>query len=347
MEYRAKDIAQLMNVSTATVSLVINNKPGVSEKKRKEILEKIRELGCEHMLKEGPEHKGSVGFVVYKRFGEIVDESPFFNYFMEGVNGKLNQAGYNLNFNVMNCSMTNEEQLRHIRTMGCDGLIIFGVEMKHDDLRAFKESGLPFIILDNTFSESDVDSVAINNFQGVGLAVKHLYEKGHRKIGYIRCRTRINSFEERQQAFCAYLQQLGLQCEEKYVVNVGYSESDARDGIREYLSSHADDLPTAFFAENDFLGCGALRGIKDMGYRVPEDFSIIGFDNRPITQFVNPKLSTVNVPKDIFGPVAVDLLLERLEEGRTHSIKLQVGTDLIERGSAADLCETVNNSLKS
>lgn len=360
MELRAKDIAEIMGVSASTVSLVINNRKGVGEKKRREILEKIRELNCEYMLKpevlredgkpldgqtqtETPDLdeksivcKGTVGFVVFKRFGKIVEESPFFNYFLEGINHKLRQNQYNMSFGYMDIGMSRQEQEDYLKGMNCCGLILFGVEMIYEDLAVFKESGLPFVLLDNAFKENDVDAVAINNVQGVRSAVRHLVGNGHRKIGYIRCKSRIGSFEERFLVFQTILKEMGIPFSESDIVDVDYSETGARQGIKDYLKNNAE-WPTAFFAENDFLGCGALRGMLEMGIRVPEEISVVGFDNRPITQMIHPNLTTVNVPKDIFGPVTVNLLLERLEGGRTHSIKMEIGTNLVERESVKRL----------
>ena len=98
MALKAKDIAKMTGVSAATVSLVLNNKPGVGARKRQEIINKIKELGCEHLLKDMPVVNGNIGFVVYKTIGRIIDESPFFTYILEGLNKSLKNYGYNLNF---------------------------------------------------------------------------------------------------------------------------------------------------------------------------------------------------------------------------------------------------------
>lgn len=332
LELKAKDIAEIMGVSTATVSLAINNKPGVSEKKRQEILNKIKELHCEYMLKTNPDQRGSVGFIVFKRYEKIVNESPFFNYFIEGINYKLSRYGYTMSLGIINSTMSKEEQEAYIRAMNCEGFIIFGVEMIHEDLRVFKETDLPFVVMDNAFKESDIDSVAINNMQGVGIAVRYLAEMGHKRIGYIRCKQRINSFEERFAAFQYHLKQMGLRFDGKDIIDVNYSEVGAKEDTLGYLKKNSD-LPTAYFVENDFLACSAMQAMMEFGYRIPGDISLVGFDNRPITQLVHPNLTTVNVPKDIFGPVTVELLIERMEQGRRHSLKLEVGTDLVEGGS--------------
>ena len=333
--YKAKDIAELLGVSPATVSLVINNKPGVGSDKRKEIIQKMRELGCDYMLKNIPSDKGSIGFVVYKKSGQIIGESPFFTYILEGINNSINKMGYKQNFLYLNQEMTLEMQAAQLESSGCEGFIIFGVEMQREDLQVFIDTGRPFSVLDNSFQENDVDSVAINNQQGTKKAIQYLYDMGHRNIGYIRCRVRINSFEERFEEYKKLLKELGIIIQEENIMNVGYSELEIRKDVKEYLERRKElgDIPTAFFAENDFLACNAMQVIQEMGYKVPDDISLIGFDDRPIAQIVQPKMTTINVPKDIFGPAAVDLLMSRIKEGRKQSIKLEIGTNLVVRDS--------------
>lgn len=337
MKFRAKDIAREVGVSPATVSLVINNKPGVGKEKRQEIIDKIIELNCEYLFVENNEKaergKGSIGFVVFKGSGKIVEESPFFNYILEGINFKINKYGYVLIFIYINSNMTLEEQAEQLKNSGCKGFLIFGAEMQLDDLLVFKKTNLPFVVIDNSFQESDIDTVVINNVLGVSKAIEFLYKSGHRRIGYIKSRERINSFDERRYAFKKKMKELGLKELEKDILEISYSEHLIKKEVEEFFSKKGNDIATAYFAENDFLACNAMIGIQKAGYKIPEDISIIGFDNRPITEIFEPNLTTINVPKDIFGPEAVELLISRLEKGRKQSLKVIVGNELIDRNS--------------
>lgn len=338
MRYKAKDIAKELGVSTATVSLVLNNKPGVGEQRRREILEKIQELDCEYMIKDSIVNKGSIGFVVYKRNGSIIAESPFFNFILEGINDSIRKYGYNLNFLYLNKDTPPAEQEYQLKSSGCRGFIIFAVEMQMDDVQMFIDSKLPFTMLDNSFQERDIDAVAINNAQGTSKAVEYLYQMGHREIGYIKSKVRINSFDERRSVFKRKMHRLGLESKPEYVVEVGYSETEMREDFKLYLAQNPK-LPTAFFAENDLIGCNAVKSLQEMGHHVPEEVSVIGFDNRPITDVIEPGLTTINVPKNIFGPAAVDLLISRMEKKREQSLKIEVGTNLIVRQSVKKITE--------
>ena len=183
-----------------------------------------------------------------------------------------------------------------------------------------------------------MDAVSINNVQGTSKAVSYLCGMGHREIGYIRSKVRINSFDERYNAFKHKLRSLGGIFNTEYVVDVGYSEEDVKRDVKKYLEGRKH-LPTAFFAENDLIGCSAIRAMQECGYRIPEDISVVGFDNRPISTLVEPQLTTINVPKDIFGPAAVDLLISRLDQGREQSLKVEIGTSLVKRGSVKKITD--------
>lgn len=334
MPLRAKDIAELVGVSPATVSLVLNNKPGVSKEKRQEIIDVINDTGSTYLLKDYSSSQGNIGFVVYKREGKIIDEAPFFHYMLSGVTESVTKHGFQLSYCYMNKNMSLSEQLKLINNGNYKGLIIFAVEMHDEDLKVFKDSHIPFVTLDNSFKESDVDAISINNTQGIAKAVEYLYRMGHRRIGYIMSRERIDSFEDRYNAFLKKVNDFQIAYEERTdLVKVSYSEKQMEQGMREYLSCVGDRFPTAFIAENDLIGCNSVKAILSFGLSVPDDISIIGFDNRDICTIISPNLTTINVQKEAFGPLAVDLLLEKLDSRREYSLKIITGTSVIERES--------------
>uniref|UniRef100_UPI00359C8ECA LacI family DNA-binding transcriptional regulator n=1 Tax=Faecalicatena contorta TaxID=39482 RepID=UPI00359C8ECA len=338
MPIRAKDIAEMLNVSTATVSIVLNNKPGVSSETRSLIINKIKEMNCDYLLKNIPAtaaETGTIGFVVYKRFGDIIDEAPFFSYALESINLSLQKYGYGLKFIYISKNTSSSEKERQLNESDCDGLIIYAVEMYEDDLDLFTHTELPFVLLDNSFQTRDVDCVAINNIQGTCKAIQHFYQMGHRKIGYIKSKIAITSFNERFAEYQRQLKLLGLEYNSSYVLEVGYSEQEVNHAVKNYLTGSV--MPTAFFADNDLLGCYAMQAFKQHGYAVPENISIIGFDDRPICKLVEPPLTTVAVPQALFGPSAVDLLVSKIQMPRTQSLKIDIGTNLIERSSVMRL----------
>lgn len=335
MPIRAKDIAEMLHVSTATLSIVLNNKPGVSDKTRAMILDKIRELNCEYLLRdtvsETPAEKEMIGFVVYKRFGDILEEAPFFNYSLKSITASLKAKNYDLKFIYLDKSASNTEKTQLLVESGCVGLIIYAVEMYEDDLKIFTHTPLPFVLLDNSFQTRDVDCVAINNMQGTRRAMQYLYSMGHREIGYIKSSISITSFMERFREYQHQHTALGLRYNKNYIIEAGYSEASVNEAVDAFL--HSQTLPTAFLADNDLLGCYTMQALKRHGVSIPDDVSIIGFDDRPICTLMDPPLTTISIPLTLFGPSAVSLLLTKLQSPRTQSLKLDIGTTLVERQS--------------
>ena len=140
------------------------------------------------------------------------------------------------------------------------------------------------------------------------------------------------------------MKKFGLKIKESYIWDVNYSEKTIREEVGKYLSENNEN-PTIFIAENDFIACHAIHGMQDNGYRVPEDISVIGFDDRPVCQMIVPSVTTVNVPKnhwDLRGgdfdfSDNVELLMEKMQNPREYSMKTEIGTKLIIRKSVSQL----------
>lgn len=331
MTLKAKDIAEMLGISAATISMVLNNKPGISDVRRAQVIEKINELGCGDMIKKKSLTGRNLGFVVYKRHGRMIGESPFYSLFLDGINDSVLKHGYNLMYIQVDKSST-DDPIQRIKSNNCDGLIILATEMLEDDLELFKNLKIPFIILDNYFVSEYVDSVTINNEQGTYIAVKHLRDMGHTKIGYLQSKVFINSFGNRIKGFFKALKKFNLEKVPDFIFPVGYSEEEAYIDMKKYLQEKKT-MPTALMADNDILAFGAMRALKEYGYKIPEDISIVGFDDRPICLLTDPKLSTVNVPKNTFGILAVDLLVDHLKHPQKEPLRIEIQTHIIKRDS--------------
>lgn len=331
MKYTAKDIAEALHVSTATVSLVLNHKPGVSEARRREILEKIQELECDYLLKNETVTVKRLGFVVYKRTGKIIDEFPFFLYWLEAINRVIQESEYEMGIIYMNPE-DEEERIQVIKNAQYDGLIIYAVEMYPENLRIFGSLDIPCVYMDNSFFGEGVDTVTIDNQLGIRQAIGCLVDRGHREIGYIKSSYKIDSFDERFDVYKKALEEQGLVMYPEYVMEVGYSEADTERDALQYLEQ-AGRLPTAFAGDNDLLVCRVVNAMKKRGIRIPEDVSVVGFDNRDISLFTEPKITTIEVGEEGVGIAAVQCLLSKLRGDRPYGEKIRLGTKLIVRDS--------------
>lgn len=334
MRYKAKDIAKELGVSPATVSLVLNNRPGVGEEKREEIMKKVMEMGCEYLLKEGNMKKGEVGFIIYKCGGTIIDEYPIFNYLSESITGTLGKNGYTMTMMYLDKNMPLSERYLVLESARRVGYIVYAVEMYPEDAEIFQKLKVPCVFLDNPFPTVGIDSVSVDNYLGVYRAFEYLYEMGHREIGYIRSKFPIICFEERIQAYYDGMRRHNLGYNADYIMEVGYLEENTKQDVKGYLESRKK-LPTAFLADNDLLACRAVQVFKLEGLRVPEDISVMGFDNRAICSFTEPKVSTIQLPGDQMGQMAVEMLIKRMQNPNACPVKCKIGPEIVVNESVA------------
>lgn len=338
---RAKDLAKEIGVSEATLSLVINGKPGISKKTRNMVESKIIELGYGSMLRQEaptPASQGKIiSFVLYKENGKLLGSNTFFPLILDGIESTARKSGYTLN--IINIEHENiDQEILFIKESNCAGYVIFATEMHEDVLDRFIGLGLPFVVFDNEFLGQDLNSVKVNNEQGTYLAVKYLCNMGHRRIGYLSSGLYINSFIERQKYALNAIEHLGLEGGRQMVYTIGYPNTHAEEGMDALLETiNASELPSAFLADNDLVAMGAMKSLSKHGYRIPEDFSFVGYDDRPVCKYVEPNLTTVQLPRESFGAEAVALLIRQIEDNMQAKITVEINGKLIVRDSVRNM----------
>jgi len=328
---RAKDLADQLQLSPSTISLVLNNKPGISPSTRKRVLDKLSELGCGDLRAKSQAPKtGCIRLILYKKYGNIVTDTPFFSSLFDGITTQCQRHGYAL--------LTTQIEGGHIAAsslLDCDGIILLATEMQREDVIPFEELPLPLVILDSNFEGLRVDTVVINNFQGAFDATCHLAEMGHKEIGYLKSSVPINNFQERFQGYQKGLRHSGLSFSPDWVFTL--DPTTLEDSCSSFQKSINKQMPTAFFSDNDIIATGAMKALISSGCRIPEDISIVGFDNLPMCAILQPSMTTVHVPKQQIGRLAVDRLVRRLEDPGEIYVRVEVGTTLITRDSVCDL----------
>ncbi len=329
-----KEIVEKTGVSASTVSLVLNNKPGISGTTRQRVFDAMVELGYQDYAPRATA-KGKqrcIQFILYKKHGRIVSDTPFFSNVLEGVEAQIKKYGFTLMVSYIYEAQGVEQQLQNILSTGCAGMILLATEMMHKDLALFTKSEIPFVVLDSYFEEITADTVVINNMQGAFLATRHLCEQGHTQIGYLKSNTPINNFFERKDGYKKALKYFKRPYNSEFVLSLGASVETAYVDMKNQLADH-HKLPTAFFADNDIIAIGAIRAMREAGIRVPEDVSVIGFDDIPMCDMLDVPLTTIRVPKRHIGMLAVDRLVDILQNPTDVRIKVEVRTELVERSS--------------
>jgi LacI family transcriptional regulator len=345
MAVTAYEIARVVGVSSATVSMALNNKPGVGEETRRKILETAESMGYEKQ-RRNQEPLPSLSLVLYKKSGEVLGDTPFFDELIQGIEEAARQAGYGLLISYFYENQDFVSQQRNIEGLASQGIILLATEMNSADVQKFSRFSTPIILLDSSFHDLKFDSVTINNIQGAAEAVRYLIRMGHQKIGLLRSNVDINNFAERHIGFLIGAESLSLgsfsikEFRERInkndilIVPVAPVAELAYQDMKKFLETKPD-LPTAFFADNDIIAMACIRALKEAGIEVPGRVSIIGFDDMRGAAVVDPPLSTMRVPKLRLGALAVEQLLKKIRGGVAETLRLEVNTELVERASVA------------
>lgn len=338
-----RELANQLNISPASLSLILNHKPGISQATRERVLQQLGQLGYASLIKPYPintNQNDNICFIIYRRHGQILDQHPFFLLMTESIENHARKHGYHILLTTVDKKKPLDEQIDNLNQMNAKGFILFATEMLDDDISCFNRLKPPFISMDNDFTRQNINSVSINNSMGAYQAVNYLYQMGHRQIGYLQSQVYISSFDERERGYKEAMEHLGIPLHLEHLFKIRYTEEGSYQDFRKILQT-SPPLPTAFVTDDDTMAIGVMRALTEKGIRVPEDISIIGFNDRPTCAISSPPLTTVNVPRHSFGVEAVDCLLSLIERQKGgvngRSIKIRIGTQLIQRESVRNL----------
>jgi DNA-binding LacI/PurR family transcriptional regulator len=327
------EIAELAGVSTATVSLVINNRPGVNKDTRKKVQEILKKSGFikSTALKVSTEIKGNLLFIKYKKLGLLTDKTGFIGTISDECCLRAKNRGYNMT-TVAVYADNIDSLVKEIKVSNISGILLLASELTYKDIAFTKSLELPIVFIDNSLELEPVDSVVINNFTGVYKAMNHLYALGHTEIGYIENTVRINNFHERKEGYLKSLSLLGLKYNPEFTYGVSPDMEEASRNMISILEK-GGALPTAFFCENDCLAAAAVKALKEKGFKIPEDISIVGFDNIPMSAMIDPPLTTLDYFKDDVAVHALNRLIYKLESGDSSLLKTRLEPELKVRNS--------------
>lgn len=332
MKAGIKQISDITGYSPATVSNALNHKKGVNQKTSDEIFRVAREIGYidNNMISK-------IKLVIYKKNGLIIDDTPFFGFLINGIEQECREFGYELVIGNLDSRLPDyQEKARQMVNEPGSAIILLGTELSPEDLKLYRNSQCPLLLLDYWSFDMDFNGVMINNADSARKAVNYLFANGHNSIGYLKGKFRILGFEQRQSGYHSALRENGLQLRPEYVIELSTTMNDAYKDMLSCLE-RKPVLPTAFFADNDMIALGAIKALQEKNYRIPEDISIIGFDDLPFCEISSPRLTSLRVPKQEMGRLTVRKLIDMVKRGDDVLTKIQVCTEFIERDSVKKL----------
>jgi LacI family transcriptional regulator len=335
---RISDIAHQSGVSTATVSLVLNNKVGVSQQTRLRVLEMAEKL--DYPVKSTNRTRRSdrlntIGMVV-KTVPTPPQENPFYSKVIVGIEDVCRRNGINLLFATLPVDENNRplEVSQLLNSDTVDGLLMVGIFVD-ETITSTSGKRTPPIVLVDAYSDTDsYDAVVSDNFRASYQAVEYLIQKGHRHIGLsgseMNC---YPSLKERRNGYLRALKENEIT--DVYIANFNINKSHGYKETTSLLREHPQ--VTALFCVNDDVANDALRAVKDMGLEVPKNVSIIGYDDTYVAKNADPALTTMLVDTVAMGRAAVHLLSLRLDNLESAQMTLTIRPTLVERASVSAL----------
>ncbi len=330
-----RDVANRAGVATMTVSRVINNSGYVSDATRTKVEAAVAELGyVPNML--GP----SLRFNQTNTLALILTDitNPFWTTVARGAEDAAHLQGYSVIFcNTDESPEKQEQYLTMLLKRRIDGILLAPACSSPDAVQLIQKQGIAVVVVDRSVPVADVDMIRGDSGGGAHMLTQHLLDLGHTRIMMLTGPRDVSTSYERVTGFQQALQEAGLAPERDHVIWGEYTLESGRKMTKQVLAS--DPRPTAIFAANNFIAIGALRAMRDAGLQVPEDISLVSFDDLPEALSAEPFFTNVAQPTYDMGFQAAQLLIARMSGDDSESFRsILLPTELIVRQSSGPPC---------
>ena len=329
-----RELAKQIGVSPATISIVLNGKKGVSEETRKKVLDALKTY--QYMPPARKSRSGrNVLVVKFYKSGMLVEENQgFITMIIDSIEEQLRAEQIGMTLTVVKTGL--KSALNSLDYSKYCGMFLIATEVMREDFVHLDSIPIPFVVVDNTVPNHYCSSVCMTNRENVYIALQYLKECGHTELGYLGSTTGAENFNERHDAFIKYVNELDFHFDPRNEFRLKPTMLGARDDFSKFLEQKPE-LPPCFFAENDTIALGAMKALKEKGYKIPQDVSLIGFDDIPYSSISSPTLTTIHVQRNIMGKQSVIQLMQLIEDPRFMPMKTQITGRLVVRSSVKDL----------
>lgn len=321
------DVAKKSGLSVVTVSRVLNNSSSVRQKNKEKVLKAMKELNYQPNAAARSLARGKTGIIGLTL--TTLDDS-FLDAVVKETNERLGEHGYLL---ALSIARSFEDAFRRslFQEDRVDGVILLSPTDEDEFIMELKNKKIPLVLVDNSKSHPSVCSVIVDNFKGGYEVGKHLIELGHTDIAHIAGPDPFLSSRERERGFLTALEEAGLK--PRCIERGTFSMSSGYEIATRWID--AGELPSALFAADDYIALGVIDACLNRGVRIPEQLSIVGFDDQKFASEFRPKLTTVRQPADKIGAAGVELLLEAMNDPAKRQTTVTIEPTLIVRESTA------------
>ena len=327
-----KDIARKLRISVSTVSRALRNLPDVNPGTKKSVQDLAKQLNYEpnYIAQSLINRKTRIIGVIVP-----VIASPVFSRILTGMNDAAQQHSYQLMICQSNENAELEASLiRQLASFKIDGLLISvsGQTKCEESFEILVRKEVPIVFFDRVLPNIDASKVIVNEFQSAFTAVEHLIKGGHRRIAHLSGPPHLSISIDRLNGYLAALKNHNIPVNEKLIITCQNFEDDALPGIRKLFSRKP--YPDGIFTINDSSAVTVIKYLNKKGIPIPEDVAVIGFNNDPICEVIEPSLTTIMLPCHEIGRIAVDLLIKRIDDHSIPTETVILHSTLIKRNSS-------------
>ncbi len=311
-----KDIAEKAGVSIATVSYVLNGKKKVSEETKNKILKIVDELGYElnGAARDLRNRQSNLVGVCLESL-----RGPFFSDLIDGIETTASDSEYNFIITT-NKGGDKSGAVKILSERRVDGAIILSPDLSDTFIDTLLQKDIPLVILDRNIIHPRACSILLNNHSGIFQAIEHLYQKGLKNIHFLSGVESHFDNKERKAAYCEAMSSLNIK--EYIQIHSGNFRQESGQALGEKMITGEIPMPQAILCANDEMAIGLMERLCEADIKIPQDISIIGFDDILISRYVQPKLSTISHPKFDLGKVAFETLIKILNGENVPNITL-------------------------
>jgi LacI family transcriptional regulator len=325
------DVVRLSGVSKSTVSRVINNYPHISKEKRELVLKAMEELGYTPNLsarKLRGQPTTTIGVIVPR----IIN--LFFSYLVDSIE----KAGDRYGFQTLICQSNEDKEkelnfLNMLKTKQADAIILTSVENEWEVIEPFMEYG-PIVLCNEYIGNNKVPMVRLDQYKGTYMGIKHLIEKGHRKIAYCTggIFTETGKDKDRNRGYQKALEEAGIKVNPNWILINRHTIEDGKQVLKQIIEMK--DRPTAVFTGSDEIAGGVMLAAREQGVTIPDELAVMGFDDQPFAELLNPGLTTIRQPVTEMGRKAMEIVMELLQDPGIPPETYELPIELVIRQSS-------------
>jgi len=326
-----KDLARKLRLSVSTVSRALRDVPDINPETKKQVQALAQELNYEpNFIAKSLVNKQTnvIGVIL------PVIASRYFANALSGMMEVAEARGYHIMFCQSDESFEKEvNAIKKLISIRIDGLLI-SVSKNTQDIEAFlklQQKGIPVVFFDRALEKVNASRVTVDQYEGAFRAVEHLIERGYKRIAHLAGPRELSIAAERRNGYRDALAKYHMPVKENYILHCEGFHAEALEMVKRWFET--DDKPDAIFAVNDSSAIICMKYLQSLGYRIPHDIAVVGYNNDPVSEVVWPALTTVMQPSHEVGKLATQMLIDEIENGATTIQEKVLHTELLVRAS--------------